>query len=346
MRENLEELNTRACPTRRCSSAAPRSRAPTSSATSARSTRGGSSTARTRSKACTPWTRSWRASAAANARPRLRSRARRPRHPAPRDRRRAGQDAALDDVPSPPTPTSPPTSPIFTPPFLGSRVAKGISLDDIAGVHQRDRAVPQPVAVPARQDARRDRHRLQGAHPRRRCAPSSTSAKAEGWLVPAVGVGLLPREQRRQRPRGLDRRRPPHRAPAVHVPAPARRPAPLHRRLLPLGRQRRRRLRRVPRRDRGRRAPAARARAVRRRPLPGVPAHPRAVGRDDRGARRALAPPHPRGVGLRRRGRPDDRRACSASSTAARATRGATRRAPTSRTRRSSTSCSSCTASA
>ena len=96
----------------------------------------------------------------------------------------------------------------------------------------------------------------------------------------------------------------------------------------------------------GERATRARARAVRRRPLPGVPAHPRALGRDDRGARRALAPPHPRGVGLRRRGRPDARRACSASSTAARATRGATRRAPTSRTRPSSTSCSSCTASA
>ena len=31
-------------------------------------------------------------------------------------------------------------------------------------VHQRDRAVPQPVAVPPRQDARRDRRRLQGAH--------------------------------------------------------------------------------------------------------------------------------------------------------------------------------------
>ena len=69
---------------------------------------------------------------------------------------------------------------------------------------------------------------------------------------------------------------------------------------------------------------------------------PRPVGRDDRGARRALAPPHPRGVGLRRRGRPDARRACSASSTAARGTRGATRRAPTSRTRPSSTTCSSC----
>src|SRR4029079_7773409 len=35
---------------------------------------------------------------------------------------------------------------------------------------------------------------------------------------------------------------------------------------------------------------------------------PRAVGRDDRSARRALAPTHPRGVGLRRRGRPDARR--------------------------------------
>ena len=56
-----------------------------------------------------------------------------------------------------------------------------------------------------------------------------------------------------------------------------------------------------------------------------------------------LAPPHPRGVGLRRRGRPDARRPVPPAVPRARATRGATPRAPTSRTRPSSTSCSSCT---
>ncbi len=67
---------------------------------------------------------------------------------------------------------------------------------------------------------------------------------------------------------------------------------------------------------------------------------PRPLGRDDRGARRAVAPPHPRGVGLRRRGRPDARRALPPAVPRVARTRGATRRAPTSRTRPSSTSCS------
>ena len=59
MRENLEELNTPR-PRRPSPGAARRRRArpaPTSSATCARSTRAASSTARTRSRACTRWTR-------------------------------------------------------------------------------------------------------------------------------------------------------------------------------------------------------------------------------------------------------------------------------------------------
>ena len=62
---------------------------------------------------------------------------------------------------------------VFTPPFLGSQIAKGISLDEIAALRQRDRAVPQPVAVPAR--IRRGRRRLQDARARRCCASNSTS---------------------------------------------------------------------------------------------------------------------------------------------------------------------------
>jgi len=45
--------------------------------------------------------------------------------------------------------------------------------------------------------------------------------------------------------------------------------------------------------------------ALRRGSIPGVPAHPRPRRRDGRSPRRALAPSHPSGVGLRRRGRPD-----------------------------------------
>ena len=73
--------------------------------------------------------------------------------------------------------------------------------------------------------------------PTRRAArptPSSRSASAPSLraeldsaqgrrLAGARGrVGLLPGQPRGQRPRRLDRRRPPHRAPPVHLPAPAR----------------------------------------------------------------------------------------------------------------------------
>ena len=242
-------------------------------------------------------------------------------------------------------PTSPPTSRSSRPPFLGSRVAKGVAARRHRRVHQRDRAVPQPVAVPTRQDAGRDRHGLQGAHPPD--AAGRARRGQGGGLAGARGdLGLLPGQRRRQRPRRVDRRRAAERAPAVRVPASAQRSPPLHRRLLPAGRERRGRLRRLPRGDHGRARHRARARAVRRRPLPGVPAHPRAVGRDDRSARRAVAPPHPGGVGLRRRGRPDAGRAVPPAVPRARGTRGATRPAPTSKTRPSSTSSSSCTGSA
>ena len=56
MRENLEELNRRGLADSPCCSAAPPSPAATSSATCGRSTRAGSSTARTPSRASTPWT--------------------------------------------------------------------------------------------------------------------------------------------------------------------------------------------------------------------------------------------------------------------------------------------------
>ena len=212
-------------------------------------------------------------------------------------------------------------------------------------VHQRDRAVPQPVAVPARQVAGRERRRVQGTHPPD-AARAARRGQGRGLARARGGVGLLPGQLRRQRPRRVERRRPPQRAAAVHVPAAAQRPflciadffrpvesgdadyAAFH--VVTVGRARHR----------------ARARAVRRRPVPGLPAPPRPVGGDDRGARRAVAPAHPRGVGLRRRGRPDARRPVPPAVPRARATRGATPRAPTSTTRRSSTSCSSWTASA
>ena len=61
-------------------------------------------------------------------RPRVRPRARRPRPPAPR------KSSTRADVaePCPRAPTSPIDVPVFAPPFLGARVAKGIALDEIA----------------------------------------------------------------------------------------------------------------------------------------------------------------------------------------------------------------------
>ena len=65
-----------------------------------------------------------------DARSRVRPRGRRAPAAAPQERARRGRRRRSR---SRPAPTSPPTRTIFTPPFVGSRVAKGISLDDIAG---------------------------------------------------------------------------------------------------------------------------------------------------------------------------------------------------------------------
>ena len=196
---------------------------------------------------------------------------------------------------------------IFTPPFLGARVAKGMPLDDIAAY------INETALFRNQWQFRPDKSRKENdADFKERIRPTLRAqldeAKAEGWLVPAVVWGYFPvnadgndlvvwtdDDRRNERLR-------------FSFPRQRERPSPLHRRLLPLRRERRRRLRRVPRGDRGRTRLRARAGAVRSRPLPGVPAHPRAVGRDDRGPRRALAPAHPRGVGLRQRGRPHARR--------------------------------------
>ncbi len=79
MRDNLEELNGTGCRTTRCCSAVPRSHAPTSSATCARSTKAGSSTGATRSRASARWSASWQLKRTRRGRPRLRARADRPR---------------------------------------------------------------------------------------------------------------------------------------------------------------------------------------------------------------------------------------------------------------------------
>ena len=150
--------------------------------------------------------------------------------------RRAVKDAPADDEPVATDSDVATDVPIFTPPFLGSRVAKGISLDDIAGYINetalfRNQWQFRPDKTRNETDTDfKERIRADAAR-RARFGQGRRLARARG------GVGLLPRERRRQRPHRVDRRRPPHRAPPVHLPAPAQRSPSLHRRLLPLRRR-------------------------------------------------------------------------------------------------------------
>ena len=237
----------------------------TSSATCARSTRAGCSTARTRSRACTRWTRSWTASASGALDPDFgralggrdlparKSRAR----PKPRSTSRPGPTSAID-VPSSRRRSSAHASP------RASRSTRS----------RRTSTRPRCSATSGSSGPRsaRDRRRVQGRHPAGAPRAARRSPQAEGTLVPAVAWGYFPvnadgddlvvwtDDDRRSR------------AAAVHVPAPAEGPLPLHLRLLPARRLRRGRLRGLPRRDDGAAGERARARAVRGRPVPGLPA--------------------------------------------------------------------------
>ena len=178
-------------------------------------------------------------------------------------------------------------------------------------VHQRDRAVPQPVAVPTGGAPRRHqggRRAVQGPHPSDP-ARAARRGQGRGAAHPTGRPRLLRRQLRRRRPGAVHRRVPHHRADPLLLPPPTGRAVPVHRRLLPAGRLGRGGLRGVPHRDDGRGHLGARRRAVRCRQVPGLPAAARPGRRDGRGARRVLAPPHPHRVGLRRRGpRTDHRR--------------------------------------
>ena len=79
-----------------------------------------------------------------------------------------------------------------TPPFLGSKVVKGIALDEIAAVHQRDRAVPQPVAVPAREGATAARTTTSSRTGSGRSCASSWPRPRPDLLVPQVVYGYFP----------------------------------------------------------------------------------------------------------------------------------------------------------
>ena len=148
-------------------------------------------------------------------------------------------------------------NPVFVPPFVGSRLVKGISLDEIA-VYVNETALfrnqwqYRPEAGED-DDAFKDRIRPQ-------LRAMLSEAKASRRARAAGRLRLLAGQQRRRRPGRVDRRVAHRRGDAVRLPPPAHRAVAVHRRLLPLRRQRRDRLRRLPHRHDGQR------RCPRRRP--------------------------------------------------------------------------------
>jgi 5-methyltetrahydrofolate--homocysteine methyltransferase len=79
--------------------------------------------------------------------------------------------------------------PIFTPPFLGGRVAKGVSLDDIA-TYINETALFRNQWQFRPEGGESDDEFKARIRPRLRAALDE--AKAEGWLVPAVAWGYFP----------------------------------------------------------------------------------------------------------------------------------------------------------
>ena len=129
---------------------------------------------------------------------------------------------------------------VFVPPFLGIAGRQGTLPRRHRRLRQRDRALPQPVAVPAGEARRRntrDRRRVQGPHPRA-VPPAARCRQGVGGPRPPGRVRILPGQRRRRRPRDLDRRVAYGRGGPIPLPPPAGRPVPVHRRLLPSGRRR------------------------------------------------------------------------------------------------------------
>ena len=99
-------------------------------------------------------------------------------------------------------------------------------------VHQRDRALPKPVAVPARQDQDRERRRVQGAHPSG--AARTARHRAQGVVARSRRrVGLLRGERGGQRSRGVGGRSSHPGVDAFRLSPPAEVTVPVHRGLLP-----------------------------------------------------------------------------------------------------------------
>ena len=180
-------------------------------------------------------------------RSRVRARGRRPQAAAAQERARRGRAAGRDPRRAP---TSRSTCTIFTPPFVGSRVAKGISLDDIAAYINETALFRNQWQFRPEKGGGGERREFKA-----RIRPDAARAarhREAGVAARARGrVGLLRGQRRGQRPRRVEGRHAHAGVAALRVPAPAQGAVPLHRRLLPARRVGRARLRRVPRRDDG-----------------------------------------------------------------------------------------------
>ena len=179
--------------------------------------------------------------------------------------------------------------PVFTPPFLGSRVAKGVSLDEILGYLNGPRcSATSGSSDPTRRRTRTTPRSRSGSATR--WPRSSSKAKAGNWLVPAVVWGYFPVN-----------------AEGDELIVWTDETAAQERARFTFPRQQKDRFLSIPDffrpvdsgeadyaglhgRDHGQGRNGPRARALRRGPVPGVPPRSRPLDRDDRGAHGALAP--------------------------------------------------------
>ena len=132
-------------------------------------------------------------------------------------------------------PRWPADNPVFAPPFLGTRIERGIPLDDIAAYLNETSLFRRPMGLPARQVPPGDRRRVQGPHPGRAAGPAGRGPDRRG--APARGgVRLFRGQLRGRRPDRVEGRNPHLGVAALHLPPPGRRPVAVDRRLLPVRR--------------------------------------------------------------------------------------------------------------
>ena len=217
-------------------------------------------------------------------------------------------------------------NPLFAPPFVGSRVAVGIPIDEIAEYLNL-------TALFRNQWGFRPENGENDTEFKDRVKATLREqlgkAKEADLLVPSVAYGHFAANAEGNDLVVWKDESPVLGVDALHLPAPAQGAVALHLGLLPPDRFGRRGLRQLHAVHHRRPGVGGGGAPVRREPVPGVPLPARPQRRDGRGDRRVLAPPDPRGARVRRRGRPDPDRVCSASSTGAGATPGATRPVPT-----------------